>query len=63
MPDLDGFQGCNSRADKLAATGKPCHQVRLNQASCDFQVCFDVVSVDPDGDAPGTGSQEGVFVQ
>ena len=63
VPDLDGFERGDSRADQLAAAGIAGHQVRLDQAGGDLQVGPNVAGVDPGGTPRGVVPRKRMLVE
>src|SRR5262249_51445968 len=63
VPDLDGFQRGDTRADHLATARIAGHQVRLNESGRDFQVRLDVAAIDPGRDAVRSGAEELVLIE
>src|SRR5262249_27302494 len=48
VPDLDCLESGDAGTDELPSAGEASHEMRLDQAGGDLQVCLDVASVDPD---------------
>ena len=53
VPDLDRLQGGNAGADQLPPAREPGHQVRLDQANRDLEICLNVARIQPDRNASG----------
>ena len=63
VPDLDGFEGGDSRADDLTATGVASHEVRLDQAGRDLEIGTEITAVEPNRHAIGRFAEVIVFLQ
>ncbi len=62
VPQFDGLEDGDPRADELPASRIPGHQVRFDKARGDLEPSSHVTAVDPGGDTPRGRSDQGVLV-